>query len=299
MPCSIKRIIQLQDAICYNPIKILKSNGMDVSNECLYSWSNDGVCWVSWTSLYNYNTICKNIQGDFYLKVLIEGEIDKVFVADVEISCYNICLDTSNVFLKDFCTDSNLFQPYNNLDCALQLQQQMADSIVCMFGIPIYYIRINPNKESIDYTFKEYSLHKIDSIKQLKLMIPDGQMPSSNPKLTEFDFEWETDWETEISKTSFARAFGDTAYPKEGDCIYIPMMNRMWTINAAYDEKNENLMWRSTTWKLSLVKYTDHTNVDSGSYTDIIDNWTYTYQEAFGELEKNEQERQVGAESIN
>ena len=32
------------------------------------------------------------------------------------------------------------------------------------------------------------------------------------------------------------------------------MMNRMWDVNAAYDEKNEGLMWRSTTWKLQLVK---------------------------------------------
>ena len=88
-------------------------------------------------------------------------------------------------------------------------------------------------------------------------MIKDGAMPSSNPKLTEFDFDWETDRETEISKTQFATAFGDEAYPKFGDFIYIPMMGRMWDVNAAYDEKNEGLMWRSTTWKLQLVKYSD------------------------------------------
>ena len=39
----------------------------------------------------------------------------------------------------------------------------------------------------------------------VKIMIEDGQMPSSNPKLNDFDFDWEVDWDTEISKTQFAK----------------------------------------------------------------------------------------------
>ena len=124
------------------------------------------------------------------------------------------------------------------------------------------------------------------------LIIPDGTMPSSNPRFTEFDFDWEIDWETEISKTHFSSAFGDNAFPKQRDLVYIPMMKRMWEVNSAYDEKNENLMWRSTTWKLALVKYNEKTNVDHGDFTDIIDNWVEnTYDELFGTMEKNEQER--------
>lgn len=296
MSCGIKRILQLSEAVQYQEVRVF--DGVEITNQCKYSWSTDGVCWTSWTTIDKYNMLCKNIEGDFYLRILLFGGFEKLLLNDNLVSCYNICLDTSNVFLQNLCENSNLYQPYNNLDCALQLQQQLADSIICMFGIPVYYIRVNPNKETADYTFKEYFLHKVDSIKQIKLMIPDGQMPSSNPKMTEFDFDWEVDWETEIGKSMFAAAFGDTAYPKTGDMVYIPMMNRMWEVNAAYDEKNEGLMWRSTTWKLALVKYTDSTNVDTGIYEDIIDNWTYSYQEAFGELEKKEQERQVGAEPL-
>lgn len=298
MSCGLKRILQLQEAIQYNTVQLFDLDGKDISNTCMYSWSTDMVCWTSWTTLNNYNNICKNIEGDFYLRILLFGSFDKILLNECVISCYNICLDTSNAFLQDFCGDANLYQPYQNLDCALQLQQQLSDSIVCMLGIPVYYIRVNPNKDAVDYTFKEYFLHHVDSIKQIKLIIPDGQMPSSNPKLTEIDFDWEIDWETEISKSAFATAFGDKAYPKTGDMVYIPMMNRMWEVNAAYDEKNEGLMWRSTTWKLALVKYVDGTNVDTGDYTELIDNWTYTYQEAFGDLEKNEQHRQVGADPL-
>ena len=298
MSCIIKRIITLKEAIQYTNIKVFDPT-KEVTNESLYSWSTDGVCWTGWTNLDNYNNICSKLEGDFYLRILIYGGFDKLMLGDSYTKCYNICLDSSTDFLQDFCGQENLFQPYSNLDCALELQQQLADSVVCMFGIPIYYFRVNPINGATDYTFKEHYLHQIESVKQLKLMIADGQMPSSNPKLTEMDFDWEIDWETEISKTQFATAFGDTAYPKTGDFIYIPMMKRMWEVNAAYDEKNEGLMWRSTTWKLALVKYSESTNVDNNNFDDIIDNLTQTYEEVFGEVERNEQMRETGASPLS
>lgn len=293
MSC-LKRILQLKEAIQYQSISIF-DDIKDITLECDYSWSVDGVCWTSWANYMTYEKVCQYLESDFYLRILLKGGFQSISLNGFKTNCYNICLDTGNVFMNDFCEQGNLFQPYNNLDCALLLQQQLADTIVCMFGIPVYYIRVNPNKDTADYTFKEYSLNYVEDIKQLKLMIPDGTMPSSNPKLTEFDFEWEVDWETELGKNAFAKAFGDNAFPKRGDYIYIPMMKRMWEVNSAYDEKNEGLMWRSTTWKLNLIKYSEKTNTDSGYFESLIDNWTSnTYENIFGELETNEQERMVG-----
>ena len=94
----------------------------------------------------------------------------------------------------------------------------------------------------MDYTFKEYLLHNVVDMKHLKLVCQDGTMPSSKPQMTEFDFDWETDWEVEISKTAFAKAFGDKAFPKQRDIIWIPLMGRMWEVNSAYKEKNEAYM---------------------------------------------------------
>lgn len=297
MACGIRRILQFGVAIPYQSIKIKDLDGSDITKTCMYSWSTDMVCWTDWASHGNYIKICKNIESDYFLRVLLFGSVGDVFLNGSLTTCYNICLDTSNPFLEDFCAGSNLFQPYNNLDCALLLQQQLSDSIVCMFGIPVYYFRVDPKPETADFTFKEFSLHNVVSIKQLKLMIPDGTMPSSNPKLSDFDFDWETDWEVELSKSQFAGAFGDKVFPKQRDFIYIPMMKRMWTVNAAYDEKNEGLLWRPTTWKLSLVKYNENTNVDIPDNMDaLIDNWVLnTYENTFEERESNEQKRLVGS----
>lgn len=298
--CGIRRIIQLNEAMTTQSLIVFDMDKIDITTQCKYSWSNDGVCWTSWTSYDNYLKITKNLDTDFYLRILLFGGFNSLMIGDCICNAYSISLDTSNIFLTDFCGNENMFQPYVGLDCALLLQQQLADSVICMLGIPIYYIKVSPNFDSVDYTFKEYCLHGVESIKQLKLMIPDGTMPSSNPKLNEFDFDWEIDWETELSKTQFANAFGDTAIPKQRDLIYIPMMKRMWEVNSAYDERNESLMWRSTTWKLALVKYNEKTNVDHGIFSDIIDGWIEkTYDETFGVSERIEQEREVGAAPLS
>ena len=299
MGCNIKRILQFKEAISYQNILIYDMTNKDITNECLYSWSSDGVCWTNWASYSSYTSITPNLESDFYIKILLFGSFDRILLNGHISTCYNICIDTTNIFLQSFCDNANLFQPYNNLDCALLLQQQLADSIICMFGIPIYYFKVSPKEESADYTFKEFSLHNVESVKQLKLMINDGQMPSSNPKLNEFDFDWEIDWETELSKSQFAKAFGDNAFPKARDFIYIPMMKRMWEVNSAYDEKNEGLLWRPTTWKLALVKYNDSTNIDMNNFEALVDNWVVNrYEETFGRLEENEQKREIGASAI-
>lgn len=299
MNCSIKRILQFKEAITTQPLTLFDFSQKDITNICNYSWSSDGICWTPWTSYDNYISITNNIETDFYLKILLFDSFDKIFVNNCIFTNYSIYLDNSNIFLTDFCSNENLFQPYNGMECAIQLQQQLSDSVVCMFGIPIYYIKVNPLIDTADYTFKEYCLHSVENIKQLKLMIPDGEMPSNNPKLTDFDFDWEIDWETEISKSQFAQAFGDDARPTQRDLIYIPMMQRMWEVNSAYDD-NGGLMWTSTTWKLALVKYNEKTNVDLNGFNEIIDNWIEnTYEDTFGAIERNEQERQVGAEPLS
>lgn len=298
MSCGIKRIVKLKLAI--NTAKIvIYNNNINITDNCKYSWSTDGVCWSAWSLYTDYLRITPRIETDFYLRILVSENFTGIFVNDCPME-YTICIDSTATFIQDFCGETNIFQPYNNLDCALQLQQQLSDSVVCMFGIPIYYFRCDPKPETADYTFKEYVLHNVVSVKQIKLMIKDGAMPSSNPKLTEFDFDWETDWETEISKTQFANAFGDKAIPKYGDFIYIPMMQRMWDVNAAYDEKNEGLMWRSTTWKLQLVKYSDSTAYDGGVLDDFIDSLIpKSYENTFGELEAVEQARNTQIEQVS
>lgn len=299
MSCLIQRVIQLKEPISTNDIKVYCTPENEVTQNCLFSWSTDSLCWVNYTDYNTFKTVTSTLDSDFFLRILIRGDFCLLVVNGQQTNCYSISIYEENPFLQTFCDNENLFNPYLNLDCALQLQQQMADSIICMFGIPCYYFKVTPDADTADYTFKEYVLHNVESVKMIKLMLQDGQLPSSNPQMTEFDFEWDNDWEVEIGKTDFAQKFGDTAFPKQRDFLYVPMMKRMYEVNSAYDEKQEGLMWRSTTWKLGLIKWNEKTNVSQGGFEDIIDSMLVnTYSETFGK-EFEEQARLSGAPQID
>ena len=122
------------------------------------------------------------------------------------------------------------------------------------------------------------------NIKQLKIIIADNQMPSSKPEFNDWGIDFQTDWETEITKGSFATAFGPTAQPMEGDLIYIPMMKRMWMVNEAYEEKKDAFMWIATTFKLALVKYQEKDSVILGDAQSFVDSVVKNkYEDLFGE----------------
>lgn len=293
MACLIKRLITLTVPVKYQAINIFDENNIDITKSCLFSWSSDAACWTNFVTYDQYTKLAPNIESDYFLRILLFASFSKLALDNVVVDCYTICLYNENPYLTDLCTNQSV-DFYANLDCALLMYQQLSDLVCCMIGIPCYYFRVLPNQDTADLTFKEYLLHNVVDMKFLKLVCQDGTMPSSKPQMTEFDFDWETDWEVEMSKSAFAKAFGDTAFPKQRDIIYIPLMKRMWEVNAAYDEKNEAFMWRPVTWKLGLVKWNDKTNVNQGEFEDIIDSWTTNKMENFLNLEHEEQERLSG-----
>lgn len=299
MGCGIRRILQFNNIIEAAPIEVYAKNNVNITDSCKFCWSNDTICWTNWVDHANFLRLLSSIEEDVYIRVLLtEDDFDKISINSVFTKCYTIWIDSSNPFLESLC-NSSTFSPYSGLDCALQLQQQLADSVVCMIGIPVFYFRVKPDTNNIDYTFKEYVMHNVVDVKQLKLVVPDGTMPSSNPKFSALDFDWQIDWDVEMGKTEFTTAFGEGEVPKVRDFIYIPMMKRMWKVNTAYDEKNDGLMWQSTTWKLSLIKYEDSDNVNiPDSMDDIIDNWITRYDEVLQPKEITEQERTTGSPQI-
>ena len=143
-PCAIRRIIQLSVPIQYADIVLTDADGNNVTSQSMFSWSSDGLCWTEWVSYIQYQQIAKSLETDFYLRILIFSSIGVLKIGGLATECYSICLDTQNQFLVDFCGNPNLFDPYANLDCALALQQQLSDTVICMLGIPAYYFRVLP-----------------------------------------------------------------------------------------------------------------------------------------------------------
>ena len=301
--CGIARIICFKTALS-NPTHI---NSFEPGT-ILISWSVDGVCFTNPVvyDIHEYRTIISNLETDVYLRIYTNNSLVPLNTIDINGITYTSSEDYTIVIDSQFgmkpTWNSSCVDMYANLDCALLLQQQLADNVICMLGIPVYYFRCEPREDSKDLVFKEYTMHDVVDCKQIKLMLSDGQLPSSNHKLTELDFDWEIDWEVEVSKTQFATAFGDKVFPKYRDFIYVPMMKRMWLVNSAYDERADQLMWASNTFKLTLVKYTDSSEIKMDEdFTSLVDKFVEIYNPIEQEtptLEKNSAYSQVKMPSI-
>lgn len=284
--CMPPQVAQLTLAVnSISDLKLIKCGDESYSTDCLQvSWSYDGVNWSCFASWDDAEKALVNAKSDFYVKMKVSGVIGDVKDGDDSVD-YTTSI-AQGIQLPSCGSNSNNYNPYANMGAALSLQQSLSDSVSCMIGIPIYYFKLKPDSGSKDITFKEYTLMNVEDVKQIKLIVNDGQMPSSKPEFSDFGLDWQTDWETEISKTVFATAFGNTAQPMEGDLIYIPMQKRMWMVNEAYEEKNGSLMWVNTTFKVSLVKYQEKGSVDLGDMQDTVDALVQTkYEDLFGDEE--------------
>lgn len=298
--CKPYQIININLALNnLNNIKIYNDCDEEYDlNSLQYSYSVDSLCWSCYISYNDFLTNTLDLQTDFYVRIKVQGEIKSILLNNQAFYDYSTQLDSSfNFTYCDSSSSSNVYNPYNNMDCAISLYQNLSNTVSCIVGIPIYYFKLSPNIGSKDITFKEYALMDVSAVKQIKLIIPDGQMPSSKPEFADFGLEWQSDWETEIPKQMFATAFGPTAQPTEGDLIYIPMMKRMWMINEAYEEKKDAFMWVATTFKVTLVKYQEKGSVDLKDTESLVNSFVKNkYEDIFG---NNDEDTRGSGEEFN
>ena len=269
--CAPEQIVALDYAVDDFSLLQIFNGSTPYCNTCIkWAYSTDGVIWSCWMSYDEAANILFELHTDYYIRAKVKGGVSSLTYNGDKVSDYSTSLATCFDYSSLQNTKNN-FNPYANLDGVLGLYQYLTDSISNTIGIPIYYIKLAPNIDSKDFTFKEYALMGVEAVKQIKLIVQEGMMPSSKPEFSEFGFDFSTDWETEISKSIFASAFGNTAKPMEGDLVYIPMMKRMWMVNGAYEEKNEGFMWQATTFKVALVKYEEKGSVDLGDAQEFVD----------------------------
>ena len=288
--CSPPQVVNL--SVAMNDISSIIVNKSDscayTDDELQFAYSLDSVCWSCYMTRNEALAATVELSTDFYVRIKVAGSICSITINNEPTTDYTTQLAEGFNFSACSTTqNSNIYNPYANMDGAVGLQTQLAETVSCMFGIPIYYFKLAPNATSKDITFKEYTLMDVEQVKQIKLVIPDGTMPSSKPEFNDFGIDFVSDWETEITKASFATAFGVNAQPMEGDLVYIPMMKRMWMVNGAYEEKNESLMWMATTFKVQLVKYQEKGSVNLGDTEALVNTFVKNkYEDLFGDDEQ-------------
>lgn len=290
--CGPTQIVNLNIAIddMSNVNLYNQSNCVYDKSQLQYAYSVDNLCWSCYMTFDEAVANTTTLNSDFYLRIKVKGPVGSLMNGNEKILDYSTQLASCFEFSYSSVANasSNQYNPYANMDAAIALQQQLNENVAAISGIPIYYFKLSPNVGSKDITFKEYTLMDVESVKQIKLIVGEGTLPSARPEFAEWGLDWQADWECEITKGQFATAFGPTAQPMEGDLIYIPMMKRMWMVNGAWEEKNESLMWVGTTFTVTLVKYQEKGSVNLGDTEQLVNSFVKNkYEDLFGEDDMN------------
>ena len=172
-----------------------------------------------------------------------------------------------------------MFKPYSQFKTQ-QTYIQLANIVKNIFGHEVNYFRTEPDTRTKDVILMEYSLHNVVDQQSLKILVPDNEFPQeSTTKYDMFGMEFE-DFEIHITQQEFQEVFGFGTRPRSHDYMYIPLINKMYTINsvALGDRFNEEI----TYWKVMLTKYQNDTSVIKNEFETVTDDLFTDVDEVFG-----------------
>ena len=209
-------------------------------------------------------------------------------------SCPQICTDCTDPYLIG-CTNvvvdcaDPIYDPYN-LSKPTAIYRQLSELSTSMWGHEVKYFKVEPDNRSRDVVLMEYSLYNVAAQGQLKIMVPDNEMPTQDFQFDIFGMGWE-DFEVHITKGQMESAFGIGKPPRARDYLYFPLMNRMYEVAsvAFADEFNMEMSY----WRVMLRKYEERTStiVDDTVIQNEMDNLTQGIEEVFGEELKEEYDK--------
>jgi hypothetical protein len=289
----------------------------DVNNRFAYEWrySQEGTVsdggQMSEFSTLNINTSPADLLGQTFdptkpLWIDIRAEVAalsdlhtiSIFSVTFELetqtgtiqSCPQICNDCNDPYL-DGCTnvvvacEDPVYNPYN-LSKPTAIYKELTELSTSMWGHEVKYFSVAPDKRSRDVVLMEYSLYNVQAQGQVKIMVPDNEMPTQDFQFDIFGMGWE-DFEVHITKGQMEAAFGAGTPPRARDYLYFPLMNRMYEVASVSfaDEFNMEM----TYWRVMLRKYEERTSTIVGddvtgqAIQTEMDGLTVGLEEVFGE----------------
>tara|TARA_R110001606_G_scaffold112989_1_gene240125 strand:- start:202 stop:2181 length:1980 start_codon:yes stop_codon:yes gene_type:complete len=250
------------------------------STNCFYNkdfrWGIDGVTYSDWIPLTDANlqALILNPKNKFWIQyrytqvgdcTLTFNSIALEIVTDGGIICKIPQIDCGGV---DGCSGAlNLafdccgggWNPYD-ISRAGQVYTQLSAMTNNLFGICVDYYKTKADQRSRDVILKEYSLFDVIKEAEIKIMVPDNELPTRDINFNPLMMDFPVQFEIHIVKSAFEAAFGIGAKPQMRDYLYFKQfMNRMYEVDAV--AQSDDFMYTGSYWRVSLVTYQQRTNV--------------------------------------
>ena len=248
-----------------------------------YRWGIDGVTYSDWVPLTDVNlqTLVLNPVNKFWIEyrytqvgdcTLTFNSIALEIVTDGGIICKIPQLDCGGV---DGCSGAlNLafdccgggWNPYD-ISRAGQMYTQLSAMASNLFGFCVKYYKTKADQRSQDVILKEYSLFDVIKSGEVKIMIPDNELPTRDIQFNPLMMDFPVQFEIHIVKSAFEAIFGIGSKPQMRDYLHFEQfMNRMYEVDAIAEA--DDFMYTGSYWRVSLVTYQQRTNV---GYENTVD----------------------------
>lgn len=173
-----------------------------------------------------------------------------------------------------------LFKPYEAFS-AIQIAKEMSLQTNKIYGHDVIYFKTEPDRDSADFIFKEWTLFKTTTRRCIKVMVPENKFPDNKPIFGEYGPDFEIPFELHIDNVYFQQMFGRNAQPRKRDYLYFPLLNRMYEIQGSYLYRG--FMMEPIFWKIQLVKFKP--NIDmfmKNEDRQFLDNLIMSTDDLFG-----------------
>ena len=241
-----------------------------------YRWGIDGVTYSDWVPLTDANLklLALNPANKFWIQyrytqvgdcTLTFNSIALEIVTDGGLICKIPQIDCGGVdgcsgalnLAFDCCGDS--WNPYD-ISRAGQMYTQLSAMASNLFGFCVDYYKTKADQRSRDVILKEYSLFDVIKEGEVKILIPDNELPTRDIAFNPLMMDFPVQFEIHIVKSAFEAIFGIGSKPQMRDYLYFKQfMNRMYEVDAIAEA--DDFMYTGSYWRVSLVTYQQRTNV--------------------------------------
>jgi hypothetical protein len=131
---------------------------------------------------------------------------------------------------------------------------------------------------------KEYSIEKVVAKDNVKILIPDNQLPTKELQFNSMMLDMPVQFEVHVVKSEFQKAFGKDSHPDPHDYLYLAnYVNKMYMIDSVSDP--DDFGYASSYWRVSLVPYQEFSSVqfDNDNLMEDTESIIFSAEGKFGE----------------
>lgn len=270
-----------------------------------FRWSTDGILYNDWQPLDNEHLrkLLLDPEKDFWPEykftqvgygelefesisletTSIDGTITEIPMCGV--SDNGMCCGQQNLVFE-CCNDG--FNPYA-LGNSSAIYTQISKVVSDMFGFCVRYFKTSADQRSKDVILHEYSLLNVIDEGNVKIVVPDNQLPTREINFNPLMMDYPTVFEVHIVKSAFRQVFGQDAKPEVGDYLYFEQyMNKMYEVNAM--SETDDYLYTGAYWRVSLAQYQKRSAVKFDSAEDEVETNTLIFNSDKFNIETLEQE---------